>query len=197
MKCGRVSAPGSGSAAAHGGGPLHHRRVVDRTRRVHRLVGRRVHRVGRAPRAATGRRVHRADRGEARAGRGEVGPCRSTPSSLQVDPAWFQRLRLRYCESLLYSAFNFNLRRYSEAAAHERAPGVVWRRQGRGCGAVAEAGAYTRPLLSSTSAVSDTQHIPTTPKHPLHPRLQTLPKHPLNTPCPTKSAYVELTGGRV
>jgi len=25
----------------------------------------------------------------------------------------------------------------------------------------------------------------------------TLPKHPLTTPCPTKSAYFELTGGRV
>ena len=33
-------------------------------------------------------------------------------------------------------------------------------------------------------------------KTPSTPTL-TLPKHPLNTPCPTKSAYVEMTGGRV
>ena len=32
-----------------------------------------------------------------------------------------------------------------------------------------EAGAYTRPLLSSTRAVSDTQTHPTHPKHPLTP----------------------------
>ena len=32
--------------------------------------------------------------------------------------------------------------------------------------AVAEAGPYTRPLLSSTLAVSDTRKPPTHPKHP-------------------------------
>jgi len=32
-----------------------------------------------------------------------------------------------------------------------------------------QAGAYTRPLLSSTGAVSDTQKHPTHPKHPLTP----------------------------
>jgi len=37
--------------------------------------------------------------------------------------------------------------------------------------------AYTRPLLSSTQAVSDTQNHPTHPKHPLTP-----PEHGLHNP---------------
>jgi hypothetical protein len=40
-----------------------------------------------------------------------------------------------------------------------------------------EAGAYTRPLFSSTCAVSDTKYTLNTPKYPLTP-----PKHPLNNP---------------
>jgi hypothetical protein len=41
-----------------------------------------------------------------------------------------------------------------------------------------QVGDYTRPLLSSTSAVSDTLNIPKPPKHPLHPRH----RHRLNNP---------------
>jgi len=60
------------------------------------------------------------------------------------------------------------------------------------------AGAYTRPLQSSTGAESHTRKHPTHPKHPLTP-------HPLNmgytpptrTLCPIQSAQVELESGRV
>ena len=40
------------------------------------------------------------------------------------------------------------------------------------------AGAYPRPLLSSTSAVSDTKYTPDTPFYPLTP-----PRYLLNDPC--------------
>ena len=62
------------------------------------------------------------------------------------------------------------------------------------------AGAYTRPLFSSTCADSDTKYTLHTPQYPRMP-----PGHPLNTssttpectPYPTDSAEVELKGGRV
>ena len=59
-----------------------------------------------------------------------------------------------------------------EAVAAERAL-YVWRDVER------EAGAYTRPLLSSAAAVSDTRKYPTHPKHP-----QTPPSHGLHNPYP-------------
>jgi hypothetical protein len=52
------------------------------------------------------------------------------------------------------------------------------------------AGVYSRPLLSSTQAVSRTKN-PKQPKQPLHTT-----KHPLH-PYPIKSAYVELKSERV
>ena len=56
---------------------------------------------------------------------------------------------------------------------------------------------HYRGLRSSTSQLnlSRFRHStqPLTPRHPLHPRL----KHPQNTPCPARSACIELTGGRV
>jgi hypothetical protein len=42
---------------------------------------------------------------------------------------------------------------------------------------MSQAGAYTRPLLSSNSAVSDSKEIPNTPGNP-----QTPPKHRINNP---------------
>ena len=65
------------------------------------------------------------------------------------------------------------------------------------------AGAYTRSLFSSARAVPDTRKHPTHHKHPLTP-LNT-PQHPFNTgytitmrtPCPIKSAQVELRSERV
>jgi len=59
-----------------------------------------------------------------------------------------------------------------------------------------EAGAYTRSLLSSTLAMSDTQntlHTIKTPSHPLYMGY-TIPKR---TPYPIKSAQVELRSERV
>ena len=56
-----------------------------------------------------------------------------------------------------------------------------------------QGGAYTRPLLSSTSLVSATK---THPNHPLIP-LNTPLTTPQRTPWTTNSAQVELTNGRV
>jgi len=53
-----------------------------------------------------------------------------------------------------------------------------------------EAGAYTRPLLSS---ISVTRKHPTHPKHPLNTGYTT----PTRTPYPIQSAHVELRSGRV
>jgi hypothetical protein len=60
-----------------------------------------------------------------------------------------------------------------------------------------EAGAYTRPLFSSTRAVFGTKknphHYVIPPKFPY-----TAPKQPLNVPpIPQSSAHIELKSGRV
>ena len=44
-----------------------------------------------------------------------VGRCRLTVSKPDFKRAWFQRLKLKCDESLSNFAFNFNLRRYTEA----------------------------------------------------------------------------------
>ena len=56
-----------------------------------------------------------------------------------------------------------------------------------------KAGAYPRPLLSSTWAVSDTRKRPTHPRHPLN----TGYTPPTRTPYPIQSAQIELKSGRV
>jgi hypothetical protein len=52
------------------------------------------------------------------------------------------------------------------------------------------AGAYTRPLLRSTSAVSDTKYTLNTPSYPKHP-VHTPYTTSECTPYPIKSAYIE------
>jgi hypothetical protein len=84
--------------------------------------------------------------------------------------------------------------RAAAAAAHAAAADE------RGAREAAEA-ALGRALHSSTSELNLSRFRHST--HPLNasttppPLPLTLPKHPLNTPCSTKSGYVELTGGRV
>ena len=43
----------------------------------------------------------------------KVGRCRLAPGCPRVARAWFQRLKLKYDETLSNFALNFNLRRYS------------------------------------------------------------------------------------
>jgi len=58
------------------------------------------------------------------------------------------------------------------------------------------AGAYTRPLFTSTGAVSDTAYTLNIPHYPQH-QLNN-PRQPLKCiPYPTESAYVEPESGRV
>jgi hypothetical protein len=78
---------------------------------------------------------------------------------VQVDPIkpmlkapGTKRLKLKHDKTLSSFAFNFNLRRYSKGLVVASASGrVTW------------AGAYTRPLLISTWAVSDTKYTLNTP----------------------------------
>jgi hypothetical protein len=65
-----------------------------------------------------------------------------------------KRLKLNYDELLSSFAFKFNVRRYKLASFCVVHRGAI-------CAPVA--GAYTRPLLSSTLAVSDTKHTIDTP----------------------------------
>jgi len=69
-----------------------------------------------------------------------------TPDCSQVDPAWFQSLKLKYGEALSKFAFNFNLRRYTSDN-----PLLMDRRVLLATSVLERAaGAYTRSLLSST-----------------------------------------------
>jgi hypothetical protein len=97
--------------------------------------------------------------GEKMAKLDKVGRCRLNPVEARVaiearvESAWFKRLRLTYEEPLSNFAFNFNLRRYNkergvmEAAAAAVAPECA---VAEAACTEAEAGAYTRPLFSST-----------------------------------------------
>jgi len=58
---------------------------------------------------------------------------------------------------------------------------------GRSC----EAGAFTRPLFSSTWAVSDTKYTLNTPSSRLMPPEHLKKTATKSTPYPTESAYVE------
>ena len=46
--------------------------------------------------------------------RTKVGRCRLTPSSTQIERAWFQRLNLKYHEALSNFAIDVNLRHYTK-----------------------------------------------------------------------------------
>ena len=119
----------------------------------------------------------------------EVGRCRLTLSR-PVLRAHTASVTLTVCDEVLSNvAFKFNLRRYTEELklpllADEAYAGMTFGKRFVPLAEVAEgvpvfsAGANTRPLLSSTSAVSDTQNIPLAPKHLLHPRH----KYLLNSP---------------
>ena len=93
-----------------------------------------------------------------------------------------QRLKLKYDEALSNVGFNFNLRRYTKETFDPKGCSsddyydVLASAQRR------EAGAYTRPLLSSTSVVAVTQNtLYTTPASTLDiPLIR--PKHPLSIP---------------
>jgi hypothetical protein len=99
----------------------------------------------------------------------------------KLKPPGTKRLKVR-CDVLLStSAFKFNLRRYIK----------LMRKQQQEQSTLSTAGAYTRSLFSSTSAVSDTQKHPTHRKHPLTPPY-TGYTIPTRTPYPIKSAQVEL-----
>jgi hypothetical protein len=87
---------------------------------------------------------------------------------------WFQRLKLQYDEPRSNFAFTFNLRRCAEAPVWACIIANFVNNWGQGLTLV-HFSAQVEPFL----------------------RLKTCPKQPLNTPCPTKSAYVKLTGARV
>ena len=59
------------------------------------------------------------------------------------------------------------------------------------------AGAHTRPLFSSTRAVSGTKYTPHIPCHPLTPPAHRPLMIPTCTPYPRESAYFEPKSGRV
>jgi hypothetical protein len=74
-----------------------------------------------------------------------VGRCMLIPTRPQVDRDCFQRLKLKHDEPLSNVAFNFNLRRYTVGWARRRV-----HQYATSLRAACEAGAYTRPLFSST-----------------------------------------------
>ena len=101
---------------------------------------------------------------------------------MQVDPIKLtlnvpdtQRLKLKCYGLLSHVAFVFNLRRYTKQRFYPQCEPCS--------GLQSTAGAYTRPLFSSTCAVSVTKYTQNTPYYPLTPA-----KHPLSkcTPYPTK-----------
>jgi len=60
-----------------------------------------------------------------------------------------------------------------------------------------QAGAYTRPLFSSTRAFPDITYTLYNPLYPLIPPTTPLNTTPKCTPCSTESAYVEPKSGRL
>jgi hypothetical protein len=65
-----------------------------------------------------------------RVGDAKVRRCRLTPDWPKLDRAWIQRVKLKYDESLSSFAYNFNMRRYTKAAADAAAAAAADAAQG-------------------------------------------------------------------
>jgi len=77
----------------------------------------------------------------------------------QLKPPGTKRLKLEYDGLLSNFGFKFNLRRY----IMEYFMKLIKRKHGQDVSGDVKARAYTRPLFSSTLAVSDKKYTPDTP----------------------------------